>query len=345
MEKNEMLKVESYFEAFIIITLLSIFIYTLWGFLIPLLLAATFCFLFYKPYLWVKYVFRSKDISALIILILVLLLILGPIYWVSVSLVNETTTIISKNYNIIERLNIYNCEYSICQYVIEKIQTGDFNIEGIFQGVAGFLGSSIKVIFDSVYNFLIDLFVFILAFYFLLRDGDKFMVYIKKIIPMKNSYKEALFVKFKDVTEAVFVDTLLIAMMQGALVGIGFYVMGFSSPVFWSVIATFFALIPMLGAPVVWFPAVLFLVFTGDSVYFPYDKAIFLMAYGAIVVGLSDNIMRPILLKQKIQIHPFIILLSILGGLEVFNFFGIFLGPIIVSILVSVIQLYKLDFV
>ena len=164
------------------------------------------------------------------------------------------------------------------------------------------------------------------------------MRYIKRIIPMKTQYKTALFIRFEDVISAVFVNNILVAIMQGTLVGMGFWGFGIPSPIFWGAIAAFFALIPIIGPPIVWVPGVIYLFLMGN--YYP---ALGLIIFG-LIIGISDNIVRPILLKKKIEVHPFLILLSILGGLEVFGFLGIFMGPIIISLLVSVMHLYKLDF-
>jgi predicted PurR-regulated permease PerM len=182
--------------------------------------------------------------------------------------------------------------------------------------------------------------MFVLGYFFFLRDGDELMRYIKRILPLQSSHKEALLLRFRDVTLAVFVDNLFVAFLQGSLVGLGFWIFGLQAPIFWGVIAMFFALIPFIGTSVVWLPAALYLALTGKWI-----TAVLLTLYGMIVVGLSDNVTRPLLLKGKIQVHPFLILLSILGGIEVFGvFMGLFIGPMIVSFLISVIQLYQLDY-
>ncbi len=340
-----MLKVESYFEAFIIILLVGAFLYLVSTFTIALLLASTFVFLFYKPYLFICSIFRNKELSAFFMLIFVSFLILGPLYWIATSLITQTSNIINTTYTVIEGVDLTYCDLDLCRTIESKVSFINLDFNSVINGFAGFISTSTSIqAFTFVSKFVIDIFIFVLAFFFLLIDGKEFVMYVKRLIPMKNSYKESLFIKFRDVTQAVFVDTLLVAMMQGALVSIGFIIVGISNPVFWGVIATFFALIPILGAPVVWIPAVFYLFFTEQYWFFIYDKALFLLIYSATIVGLSDNIVRPILLKSTIQVHPFLILLSIMGGLELFSFFGIFIGPIIISLLVSVIQLYKLDF-
>lgn len=334
-----MLRIESYFETFLIIFLISLFLLLLKDFLVSILFAATLVFLSYKPYKYLVEKTRSKTVPALFVLFLIMTMILLPSYLVMISLINQTPVILKDGGEILEKISIDNCNYAVCRNIENNFNHVDFSIENIFRKVGSYISNSATNIFDSLTALIINIFVFILAFFFLLKDGDEFARYLKRIIPMKLSYKDALFLKFRDVTEAVFINTILIAIIQGILLGIGFWIFGISSPIFWSVIASFFALIPVLGAPVVWVPVVIYQIAIGD-----YLTGILLALYCATIVGFSDNLLRPILLRKRMKVHSFLIFLSILGGLNLFGFVGIFLGPIIISLLISVLQLYKLDF-
>ncbi len=336
-------KIETYFEAFILIFLIGFFLVVIQGFLMPLLLASTLVFLSYGFHKKLLRFVKDENLSAFIVLLFVLGGILLPFYWISISLVDQTVDLVYGGSDVINAINLDGCKYDFCRSVESNVQRITVEADQIIEKVGGYIISSGGSIFTSVskfvFDFIVDFFVFLLAFFFLLKDGDKFMRYIKRIIPMKMEYKNALFLRFRDVTSAVFVDSILVAMMQGFLVSLGFWGVGLPSPIFWGVIASFFALIPVMGAPFVWVPAVIYLFFT----HF-YYAAFFLLLYGAIIVGLSDNIVRPMLIRNKIQVHSFLIMLSILGGIEVFGFAGIFIGPIVICLLVSVFQLYKLDF-
>lgn len=339
MKKKSLLKIENYFEVFLIIFLISFFLFLIKSFIMTLFIATIFVFLLYKYYKKLVLKTNNETISAIFLIFLVLTVILLPGTILISSLINQGYELASNSDRISSFLNFDNCSSNLCEKIKSNIDTLDLNFENIILKLENFITSSSSFIFSSISKIFINLFIFILALFFLLKDGEKFLKYIKKIIPMKNDYKNALFLRFKDVSEAVFKDSILVAIIQGFLVGVGFFLFGFSSPIFWGVVSSFFALIPLIGTAIIWFPAVVFLFLNNNLL-----SAILLLLYGTIIIGLSDNIIRPFMLKGKIKIHPFIIMLSILGGLDVFGFLGIFIGPIIVSLLISVFQLYKLDF-
>lgn len=340
MKFSEMKKTENYFEVVIVLFFVALFVYMLLDFFFVLLFASSLVFLFYRPYKFFLRIFRSKDLTAFFMTILLILLVVVPFYFLSGVLIDESRGLVSTGVDLYENVGSYDCASSVaCQRVTEVLRFLNFGVDQLLAKVSSLISSSLGGIFSSLWNFALDLCVFLLAFYFLLRDGDSLLVYLKRIVPMKNSYKEALFLKFRDVSAAVFVDSLFIAMFQGLLVGIGLYFTGFSAPIFWGVIAAFLALLPFVGAAFVWALAGLYLVGVQE-----YILGIGLLLYGLVIVSTSDNVLRPILLKSKVQVHSFIIFLSILGGISVFGFFGIFLGPLIVSLLITVVQLYDLEF-
>lgn len=340
MKFSEMKKTENYFEVVIVLFFLALFVYMLLDFFFVLLFASSLVFLFYRPYKFFLKIFRSKDITAFFMTLLLIFLVIVPFYFLIGVLIDESRGLFLTGIDVYENLETFGCDsHNVCQKITDILHFLDFGVEQLLAKTSSLISSSLGGIFSSLWNFLLDLCIFLLAFFFLLRDGDSLLRYLKRIIPMKNSYKEALFLKFRDVSAAVFVDSLFIAMFQGLLVGIGLYFTGFSAPIFWGLIAAFLALLPFVGAAFVWVTAGLYLVGVQE-----YVLGVGLLIYGLVIVSTSDNVLRPILLKSKVEIHSFIIFLAILGGLSVFGFFGIFLGPLIVSLLITVVQLYDLEF-
>lgn len=335
-----MVKIESYFEAFLLLFLIGLFLFIIHSFILPLLLAAMIVFMVYKPYRKLDDKLKRPMLSTFIMLFAVFFIILIPIFLVGLSLVSETTNLINYGKLVFDDDFIGDCDTIACETISPFLLGIDFNLEKVFNFVVNYISNSIGDIFNSVSKFFLDIFVFILAFFFLLKDGDKFSKYLKRIVPMRSEYKNALFIKFRDVSMAVFVNTIFVAMIQGTFVGIGFWLIGIQSPIFWGVVASFCALFPLFGPTLVWGPAAFFLAISGDSF-----GAIFLALYGLFVVSVVDNIARPLLLRNKIEVHQFLILLSILGGIEVFGFFmGLFIGPMVISFLVAVLHLYNLKF-
>ena len=335
-----MKKAEGYFEVFLVVFLVGLFIALIWDFIFPLLFASSLVFLFYKPYLYVLKVVRSKNLAALIMTGLLISLVVAPLYFLAQGLFEESKQLVTTGLDVYENFDIEDCEKgAVCSYIYDGLRFLNIGADQLVTKVSSWFSTSYNVIFSSLWNLAIDLCIFILGFFFLLRDGERFVQFLKRIVPMKDSYKEALFLKFKDVSAAVFIDSLFIAMFQGFLVGIGFYFTGFEAPVFWAIIASFLALLPFFGATLVWAPAGLYLIATNE-----YILGIGLLLYGTFIIGTSDNLLRPLLMKTKVEVHAFVIFLAILGGISLFGFFGIFLGPLIVSLLITVIQLYRLEF-
>lgn len=339
MNSKELIKVENYFEFFLISFLLIIFIWLIKGFLMSIFLASIFVFLTYNFHKKLSLKIKSDAISALFLLFLVLSVILLPVYMVSLSLINESSIIFNSANNIFENINIETCNFKYCKNILSNFGVIDLNINKIIRDLSLYFASFSSQIFSSISNFVLDFFIFVLSFFFLLKDGDKFLIYVKRLIPMKSEYKRALFIRFRDVSEAVFFNDILVAIIQGALVALGFFIFGIPAPIFWGFVGAFFALLPMFGTAIVWVPVAIYMFLTKDLLFF-----IGFLAYFIIIVSFSDNFLRPLLLKKRINVHSFVILISVLGGIEIFGFFGIFIGPIIVSLLISIIQLYNLDF-
>ncbi len=340
MKRENMLKVENYFEAFIIILLMFFFFLLIKPFILALLFAVTLVFLTRKPYLFLVKKIKNENVSANILLLLILLILTLPIYIIGSSLISQSSALISTSTSIFEMESLENCSFEkVCPTIEKNIVFFNSQIASMKTKIKDFIVESIGSIFNSVAIFFLNLFIFAMAYFFIQKDGDKFASYIRRIIPMKNEYKDALFLRFRDVSLAVFLDNILVAIMQGILLALGFWMFGLSSPLFWGIVASFFALFPMVGTAIVWVPVAAYIFFTGD-----YLKLIGFVLYCAIIVGTSDNVVRPLLLHKKIHVHPFVILLGILGGIELFGFLGIFLGPILISLLIAVLQLYKLDF-
>lgn len=333
-------KLEGYFEFFLITSLLILCFLLIKNFIFSLLFASALVFFTYPYYKSLCEKTGGKVIPALFVEFLMLSLIVLPIYIISVNIFNQSGLILNNGIHLLSSIDLESCASSTCATIQNNLGFFDGSIESVLRKFNGFFTDSGFNLFSSITNFFISFLIFILAYFFLLKDGDKFVAYVKKLIPMKSTYKDALFIKFKDVTLAVFVNTILVAFIQGSLVGFGFWIIGIDGFLFWGLVASFAALVPYLGPSIIWGPVALYMLFTGN-----YFAGGFLALYGAFVVGLSDNFLRPFLLRKKTQVHPFLILLSILGGMQLFGFLlGIFLGPIIISLLVAILHLYELDF-
>jgi len=179
--------------------------------------------------------------------------------------------------------------------------------------------------------------------FFLLRDGKDIANKVKRLLPLKKHYQKRVFEKSKEVTFAVVYGHLSVALIQGALGGIGFLILGVSSPLLWGLVMAFAALIPFVGTPLVWLPVALFRIFNGFSTgnNSLLLNGILLFLYGALIVSTIDNFLKPKIIGDKAEVHPILVLLGVLGGLKLFGIIGIVIGPVILAIFKIAIRIYE----
>jgi predicted PurR-regulated permease PerM len=202
------------------------------------------------------------------------------------------------------------------------------------RGLSWVLGYA-ATFFSGTLTFLLELFIFIMTLYYLLKEGRRIERAIAQYSPLTEEETTALISRMKATIASVVRGSLLVAVTQGALTGLGFLIFGISNPILWGTVAIIAALIPSVGTGFVFVPAVLYLLYQGHT-----GMAIGLGIYGAFGVGMVDNVLRPILMSGRASIHPLLILLSVIGGLSFFGFAGLFLGPLVVSLLLGILSLY-----
>jgi len=188
-------------------------------------------------------------------------------------------------------------------------------------------------------NFLFMLFVFLYSLYFLQLDGAKLIEKFLYYLPLKTRDERVMLEKFTSVTRATLRGSLLIALLQGTLVGIAFAVAGIPNAVFWGTVMVILATIPQVGTALVWVPAVVILVVQGQVV-----TGVVLAGFCGLLVGSLDNLLRPILVGKDTKMHELMIFFSTLGGIFMFGFPGVFIGPVIGSLLVTIWEIYGVEF-
>ena len=188
-------------------------------------------------------------------------------------------------------------------------------------------------------NFFFMAFVMLYSMYFLQIDGHKLINKILYYLPLKSTDERVLLQKFTSVTRATLKGTLLIGLLQGGLAGIAFAIAGIENAVFWGTVMVVLSIIPAVGSALVWVPACILLAVQGQT-----GSAIGLAAFCALVVGSLDNVLRPILVGRDTKMHELMIFLSTLGGIFMFGFNGLFIGPLIASLFISIWEVYGVEF-
>jgi predicted PurR-regulated permease PerM len=201
--------------------------------------------------------------------------------------------------------------------------------------ILGALIQNLGVIFSKLAGVIGTFFLALIALYYFLKDGAKLRRAIVQVSPLSLPHTEEILAKLGVMANSVIKGSLVIAIIQGVLVGLGFLVFGVPNPVFWGAVSIIASLIPFLGTAIVVVPAVIYLFVGGNTI-----PAFGLVGWGIFAVGLIDNFLRPQFIERDAKIHPFLVLLSVLGGIALFGMTGFLLGPLVLSLLLALLDIY-----
>jgi predicted PurR-regulated permease PerM len=306
----------------------------MWGSILALLFTPLFRWLLPR-------VGHRLTAAALLTMLVVLLLVVLPLALVAASLVREATLI------------------------YERLQSGELNPALYFHGVFDALPSWITAVLDrfglvsfnslqgrltaaltqgtqliatqtfsigqNTFEFVAGVLITLYLSFFLIRDGNAVAHAIWQTVPMEPHHKDALLEKFATVVRATVKGNLLVAAIQGALGGIGFWVLDVHGAVLWAVLMAFLSLLPALGAFLVWGPVALYFLMTGEL-----GKFLALSTYGFLAIGLIDNLLRPMLVGKDTGLPDYVVMITTLGGMAVFGINGFVLGPVIAAMFIAV---------
>jgi predicted PurR-regulated permease PerM len=184
---------------------------------------------------------------------------------------------------------------------------------------------------QNTLQFFLQFFVMLYLLFFFIKDGKTILLAIARVLPLDIDLQESLRARFANVARATLKGTFLISAIQGFIGGIAFWALGIRAAVLWGVVMALFALIPAVGPPIIWLPAAIVLMASGQL-----TEGVILILVGAIAIGLVDNLLRPVLVGRDARLPDYIILLTTLGGIAVFGLSGVLIGPIIAALFFTV---------
>jgi len=192
--------------------------------------------------------------------------------------------------------------------------------------VATYLAARAGTILQNVASFVFHLFVMLFGLFYFLRDGERMVGVIRQLLPFEATRRDRMISQTHDLVVATVGSTFAVAITQGVLTGFTLGLLGFQSPVLWGVMAAFTSILPAVGSGLVWGPAAIYLFATGNIV-----RGIILVAVGVGVIGMADNILRPLLLSGRTTMHGLLVFISLLGGMAAFGFIGLVIGPVAIA--------------
>ncbi len=285
---------------------------------------------------------KKPGLTALLSCILVILTILVPVVLVTIAVLNELSGAMNNLQATIAYLLDPNSPYTgrvlgwASQYIdIEQLRSGQYLLDRL-KGVSGQVAGQTLGVIGGVVGAIVQMFFVVFTMYYLFRDGDKIFAALRDALPLENEQATAIMARTRDVIGASVYGVLAIAIVQGVLGGLAFWILGVPSAIVWGVVMVFLSMIPMLGAFLVWVPAAIYLGLTGHPV-----KALIMVLWGTLVIGMADNFLRPKLVGERTKLHELLIFFAVLGGLQVFGVLGIVLGPVVLAITLALVDVFK----
>ena len=223
------------------------------------------------------------------------------------------------------------------QHLPESWQELDFT-SYLRQGAekaATFLASRVGSLLKNLFSFVVNLFILLFALFFVFRDGESIVRAARHLIPFERNVQDDMLQESRELIFASVALSLMIAAVQGTLGGIAMALAGFTAPVFLGLLLGFCSVIPVVGSALIWVPAVLWLGFNGH-----WPKAVLVVIICGGIAGLADNVLRPLLLRNRTRLNDLLIFISILGGLDAFGLLGLILGPTIVAAALGVLRVH-----
>jgi len=328
------------FFSFVILVAIVINFFVFLPYVSILFLALVFAILFDPLYRFVLNIFGGRGtLASLITVVVVFLVIVGPISFLGTLLFQEAsdlyvTLVASGNGGVNQSIGaIHKSIQSISPGTNTALLEGDIQLY-LEKGLGWLLGH-FSVFFSGILKITFGLFLMLLALFYFFRDGRTFISNIVDLSPLQDVYDKKIINRVMVAINSVVRGHLVIGIVQGSLVGLGFFLFGVPSPVIWGTIAAVASLVPTIGTSLVVIPGIIFVFISGGPL-----MALGLGLWGAIAVGLIDNLLGPMLINRGTHIHPFLILISALGGLAMFGPIGFLAGPVLLSLLFALLDIY-----
>lgn len=318
----------------IILGLLVLTYFLLKPILLAVILALILAFLLYPLYLRINKTIKSKNLSALLICLILAILILTPIWFLTPIVLKQSFEFFISSQNI--------------DFVtpLKSIFPDLFASEAFSQEIGSTISSFVTKLTSSLMNLIADLIrnfpilflkalVMFFTFFVALKDQEKLLNYLKSVLPFSKEVEDKLFKSSRGVTISVIYGQAVMGIVQGILVGLGLFLFGVPNALFLTLLACIAGIFPIIGTTIIWIPVVIYLFVTGEGL-----SAIGVALFG-LIASFIDNFTKPIFISKRIDLHSAIVLIGMVGGLFLFGIIGVILGPLILAYLFIILEIYR----
>lgn len=333
----------------ILLTLVTVvFLFLLRPFFAPLLWACIIAVLFHPVQVWLTRRWGKRpNTTALVTLLACMVLVVIPVLFLLASFLQQGLWIFeqiqSGQIQPARYIDNIRSAFPALQALLERfdidMSTVRENATSAAVAASQFLARNVLAIGQGTFGFFLKLALMLYVAFFLLRDGSALVDKLVDAIPLGNERERMLLQKFAEVARATVKGNLVVAVVQGALGGLIFWILGLPAVLLWAVVMTVLSLIPAVGAAIVWLPAALYLYAVGEWI-----SATVLILYGVLIIGLADNVLRPLLVGRDTKLPDWMVLLSTLGGIALVGINGFVVGPMIAVLFMAFWQIFSREF-
>jgi predicted PurR-regulated permease PerM len=321
---------EKYFFYSLLVIASLVCLAIFWPFLSIILVSMALAVSVYPFFNWIrrKIAFHNTTAASLITVIIIVICIGVPLYFIGVRVVHEAQGL----YNTITS---GGTNFSLPFLS----QASNLDLQSKVGDIASFISGSLGKVFTSTLNTLLSLLLILLSIFYFLKDGERWKKYAIRISPLSDEHDERIADMLCIAINGVVRGYVIIALLQGLLMALGLWIFGVPNPALWAVLAAITSMIPTIGTSLISIPAIIFLFLTGQTAH-----AGGLLLWSVLVVGLVDNFLNPLVVGKRLDLPPIVILFAVLGGVALMGPVGLLIGPLAVSLFYTLALIYREDF-
>lgn len=302
-------------------------------------------YLTYPAYAWLLRRVKRPAVAATLMLVLMTIAVLVPLAFLFAELVTQVQNVVATAgvadpQAILDQMaQRINALLGLPPQDPDEASPGSSLVNDVYDNIQDTLTHWVRALPRQLAEGVIGVFLLAYVLYYSYTDGARWIQALREILPMQADHRETLFREVGHVIRGVMYGTILMSALQAGLAAIGFYIFGVPNVALWSVLVFILALLPIVGAPMIWVPWGLYLIYIGETF-----NGVGLLLYSAVLVNGIEHVIRPKLIGSVADIHPLLVLLGVVGGLAVFGFIGFILGPLVLSVFMTVLHLYRKEF-
>ena len=318
--------------ALILIGLLVLLFLILRPILLAIIFGLILAFMLFPIYSWIYKKTKSKNLSATLVCLLLLVIILIPL----ALLLPYTIEQIVNSYTSLKQIDLITPLKAIFANLINNDSIFEMAENAFESAINNFTTSMLNSLsLDNIVSFAFQFIVVFFTLFFSLRDNVQLNNYIKSLIPFSKEVEDKLYKSSKEITASILYGQIIIGIIQGLSLGLGFWIFSVPNGLFLTILAVLAGIFPIIGPFLVWVPVLIYLIIAGNSS----------AAFGILIFGLFssniDNILRPFFISRKANLSPSLAFIGMIGGWFLFGIMGIILGPLVIAYLLIIIETYR----